>query len=220
MRIHRAGYRIIVLITFLVITILVVYSVLLPDYTILTTVLYTLGFVFIFMVIRFFRIPNRNLTEHKKAIYSAADGQVMAVEQVFEKEYFNDKRIQVSVFMSVLNVHVNFSPVSGQIVYAKHTPGRHYPAYTPKSSGLNEHNTIVIKTENGTEIMVRQIAGIMARRIISKKVKGDLVGQGEEIGIIKFGSRVDLFLPLKTNINVKPGDAARGKKTIIGTLEN
>jgi phosphatidylserine decarboxylase len=138
--------------------------------------------------------------------------------EVFEKEYFNENRIQVSVFMSVFNVHINWIPVSGKLIYMHHQPGKHYPAYTPKSSELNEKNTLIIRTKKGVEIMTRQIAGIMARRIVCDLREGDEVKQGQEIGIIKFGSRVDLFLPLNAEIKVRIGDNTRGNKTLIAKL--
>lgn len=218
MKIHPAGNKIIIILTLAVIALLVFLTLVLFKHKILLLLLYVLGLVFIILVIRFFRRPSRNNEEVPDNVCSAADGNVVAVEEVYEKEYFNEKRIQVSVFMSVFNVHVNWIPVSGEIVYLHHEPGKNYPAYAPKSSELNERNTVVISTEKGKEIMTRQIAGIMARRIICEINKGDQVLQGQEIGIIKFGSRVDLFLPLNAEVLVKIGDKVRGNKTPIARL--
>lgn len=218
MKLHPAGNKIILILSIVVIVLLTFFTLILFKYKIILLILYLMGFSFIFLVIRFFRRPSRIKEDIRGNIYSAADGTVVAVEKVYEKEYFNDYRLQVSVFMSVFNVHVNWMPVSGNIVYMHHQPGKNYPAYNPKSSEMNERNTMVIRTENGQDIMTRQIAGIMARRIICEVKKGDQVKQGQEIGIIKFGSRVDLFLPVNAEVMVKTGDKARGNTTLIAKI--
>ena len=143
----------------------------------------------------------------------------MAIQEVMEEEYFKDKRIQVSIFMSPLNVHVNWIPVSGTITTARYHPGLYLVAWHPKSSTKNERTTVVIKTEQGQEILVRQIAGYVARRIICYPKEGESVTQGSELGFIKFGSRVDLFLPLHTTLSVKTGDVVKGVETEIGKMK-
>ncbi|HQH40965.1 MAG TPA: phosphatidylserine decarboxylase family protein [Bacteroidales bacterium] len=175
--------------------------------------------IFVFFL-RFFRKPDRPFTLLKNQVVSAADGTVVVVEETTEDEYFHDRRIQVSVFMSVWNVHINWFPVSGNIVYYRYHPGDYIVAKYPKSSLKNERNTIVIRQDDGTEILVRQIAGFVARKISCYCREGDEVTQGEELGFIKFGSRVDVFLPLNAKIKVVPGNKAKGKISILAELEN
>jgi len=163
-------------------------------------------------ILRFFRNPNRSVPP-EGFIYSPADGKVVVVEQTTESEYFRDERIQVSIFMSVWNVHINWFPVAGSQSFYKYHPGKYLLARHPKSSILNERNTLVVKTSGGTEILLRQIAGIVARRIISYAAEGKGVKLGDEMGFIRFGSRVDIFFPLGTEILVKPGQKARGLVT-------
>ncbi len=180
--------------------------------------LYVTAFVFMFLVVRFFRFPDREALPDEDAVYSGADGRVVAIEKVYEKEYFNSERIQVSVFMSAMNVHINWSPVGGEVVYKKHHPGKHVVAFNPKSSLINEHTTLVFRDEKGREVMMRQIAGAVARRIICKPEPGNTVSQGEMIGMIKFGSRVDLLLPVDAKIHVEIGDLPRGCETLMARL--
>lgn len=175
--------------------------------------------IFVFFL-RFFRKPDRPFTPVKNQVVSAADGTVVVVEETTEDEYFHDRRIQVSVFMSVWNVHINWFPVSGNIVYYRYHPGDYIVAKYPKSSLKNERNTIVIRQDDGTEILVRQIAGFVARKISCYCQEGDEVTQGEELGFIKFGSRVDVFLPLNAKIKVVPGNKVKGKISILAELEN
>lgn len=172
--------------------------------------------IFLMLVVWFFRSPLRTVIADDKLILSAADGKVVVIEEVFEKEYFKDKRLQVSVFMSPLNVHLNRYPISGTVNYYRYHPGKYLVAWHPKSSELNERSTVVIGNEKGREILVRQIAGAVARRIVSYARVGNQVVQGDELGFIKFGSRVDLFLPPGTEINVKVGDNVLGNRTVIG----
>jgi len=156
-----------------------------------------------FFVIYFFRVPDRRTNRDENAIIAPADGKIIQILEEVETEYFNDKRIQISIFMSPLNVHVNTYPIDGEVVYVKYHPGKHLVASLPKASKDNEHNTVVQKHKNGEEVLFRQIAGTVARRIVSYAKNGEYAEQGEEMGIIKFGSRVDLFLPLSAKINVK-----------------
>ncbi len=174
--------------------------------------------LFFLLVLQFFRNPNRQiLAPNDKQIFAPADGKVVVIEETLETEYFKDKRLQVSIFMSPLNVHVNRNPISGIVNYIKHHEGKYLVAWHPKSSSENERTTVVIENE-GAEVLLRQIAGAVAKRIVNYLEEGDLVEQGRDMGFIKFGSRVDLFLPLGTEINVNIGDKVKGNRTIIANL--
>lgn len=173
------------------------------------------GFLFF---LQFFRNPKRNIQKDDKIILSPADGKVVVIEETEESEYLKEKRIQVSIFMSPLNVHVNRNPLSGIISYFKYHPGKYLVAWHPKSSTENERTTLVYKYPSGLEILIRQIAGAAARRIKWYVKQNDEVIQGEEFGFIKFGSRVDLFLPLDAKINVKIGDSVRGGLSRLAEL--
>jgi phosphatidylserine decarboxylase len=178
-----------------------------------------IGFaVLLYLIIQFFRIPRRTCVGQLQDIMCPADGKVVVIEEVEETEYFKDKRIQVSIFMSPLNVHANYYPISGQVSYTKYHPGLFLVAWHPKSSTDNERSTCVVKHQNGTEILFRQIAGALARRICYYAQTGDNAQQGAEFGFIKFGSRVDLFLPLGTKIDVQLGQKVKAKLTKLGTL--
>jgi phosphatidylserine decarboxylase len=170
--------------------------------------------LFWLFILRFFRDPKRGVPE-EGSVYAPADGRVVVVEETTESEYFKDERIQVSIFMSVWDVHINWYPASGSLSYYKYHPGKYLVARHPKSSTLNERNTVVIKTTRGTEILVRQIAGILARRIIPYAARGKSVKLGDEMGFIRFGSRVDIFLPAGTEILVKRGQKVRGLITAL-----
>ncbi len=174
-------------------------------------------FLYIFLL-RFFRVPSRSFASDDNKIYAPADGEVVVVEKTTENEYLKEERVQVSIFMSVWDVHINWYPCSGSISYYKYHPGKYLVARHPKSSIENERSTIVLKKKDGVEILVRQIAGIVARKISSYCAVNDNVQQGEEMGFIKFGSRVDIFLPVDTEIQVKPGDKVKGKSSIIALL--
>lgn len=171
----------------------------------------------LFMVVYFFRIPERELLVDCDKIIAPADGKIVVIEQTRENEYFKDDRIQVSIFMSPTNVHVNRSPISGSVAYQKYHPGDYLVAWHPKSSEQNERNTVVIENES-VEVLVRQIAGKLARKIRYYVEEGDKISQTNEFGFIKFGSRVDLFLPLGTEINVDLKQKVKGGVTVIGTL--
>ncbi len=170
------------------------------------------------LVVYFFRIPNRKIDRNESHILAPADGTIVVIKEVFEKEYFKDNRIQVSIFMSPLNIHQNRAPVGGEVIYINHIRGAYYPAFVEKSSNLNERCSTVFRIKNGTEILSRQIAGTVARRICTYVNPGDMIEQGNEYGFIRFGSRVDLFLPIGTKINVELDDKTVGGKTIIATL--
>ena len=168
---------------------------------------------FLILVVQFFRVPKRNCSFGENDIICPADGKVVVVEEVEEGEYFNGKRIQISIFMSPLNVHANFYPISGITKYVKYHPGLFLVAWHPKSSTDNERSTIVVKHTNGKEVLFRQIAGAVARRICYYATEGSEAKQGEEFGFIKFGSRIDVFLPLDSKIDVKIGDIVKAKLT-------
>ncbi len=171
--------------------------------------------VFYGFMVHFFRNPDRNTVSTQNEIVAPADGEVVIIKKVFEKEYLKKECIQVSIFMSPLNVHVNRYPTSGKVVYTKYHPGKYLFAWLPKSSELNERTTVVVKNENNQEILFRQIAGAMARRIVLYSKVNDNAKVGEDYGFIKFGSRVDVFLPLDTKILAKIGDKPVGGETII-----
>ncbi len=168
-------------------------------------------------ILSFFRIPSRKLTIQENAIIAPADGEVVVIEEVQADEYFLDRRIQVSIFMSPFNVHVNRNPVSGEVVYSQYHPGKYLVAWHPKSSTENERHSVVYRTQ-GKEILVKQIAGALAKRIVNYLQPGQTVKQTEEMGFIKFGSRVDLLLPLDAKIQVQMGDKPKGGVTVIATL--
>jgi len=168
---------------------------------------------FLILVVQFFRVPIRNCPFGVNDIICPADGKIVVVEEVEETEYFKDRRIQISIFMSPLNVHANFYPISGITKYVKYHPGLFLVAWHPKSSTDNERSTIVVKHTNGKEVLFRQIAGAVARRICYYATEGSEAKQGEEFGFIKFGSRIDVFLPLDSKIDVKIGDFVKAKLT-------
>lgn len=216
--IHKEGRKIIAFVAILMLTIDAI-TLLFTNNSILQTVILVLSALILLFVMRFFRIPNRIHIPEENIVFSPADGEVVAVEERFENEYLKKKCMQISVFMSVWNIHINWFPFNGEISYSKYHPGKFLIARHPKSSELNERNSIVIKTDNKTEILVRQIAGFVARRIVSYATLNKKVSAGEEIGFIKFGSRVDIFLPLDSNILVKPGDKVKGTITKLAMLK-
>ena len=173
-------------------------------------------FLFLFvMILQFFRNPNRAISPDDNKIVAPVDGKVVVIEEVFEPEYFKDKRLQVSIFMSPINVHVTRYALSGLVKYSKYHPGKYLVAWHPKASTENERTTVVIENKVFGEIMYRQIAGALAKRIVNYAEEGTQVVQGTDAGFIKFGSRVDIYLPLGTKVNVKLQEKAVGNKTII-----
>ena len=219
-RLHEEGTRAI-LIAFAVIAATIVFvNWLWPSQTIWHYLLYVFEFVFFILTIRFFRVPIwRKTTMEEDAVVSPADGLVAANEVVLEDEYFHDRRRQVSIFMSIYDVHINFFPFDGKVTYYKYHPGKFLLAFKPKSSTDNEHNTIVLKDKKGREILVRQIAGFVARRIVCDLQAGDEAVVGEELGMIRFGSRVDVFLPLDAEVKVKINQKTTGKETVLAVLK-
>ncbi|MBD1430829.1 phosphatidylserine decarboxylase family protein [Sphingobacterium litopenaei] len=177
--------------------------------------LYLLSAFLFITIVQFFRSPKKLITLDENAVLCPADGKVVVIEETEETEYFKDKRLQVSIFMSPTNVHVNRNPISGIVSYFKYHPGKFLVAWHPKSSTENERTTVVVKKSNEVEVLFRQIAGALARRIVWYVKEGDNVQQGEEFGFIKFGSRVDVFLPIGTKITVNIGEKVVGGKTVI-----
>jgi phosphatidylserine decarboxylase len=217
-KIHREGHKILLVsgIILLVINLIVAY---IFRNLVLYYIAAGISLVIIAAFASFFRIPHRKFNENDNKIIAPADGRVVVIEETHEKEYFGDKRIQVSIFMSPANVHVNRNPISGVVKYQKYHPGKYLVAWHPKSSEKNERNTVVIEHEDtGMEILIRQIAGKLARKIRWYLNEGDEVEQNGELGFIKFGSRVDLFLPIGTKIEVDLKQKVKGGITVIGTL--
>ena len=172
--------------------------------------------LFVFLI-SFFRIPNRELTVEEKYVVSPCDGKVVVIEETVDPEYFKDKRLQISIFMSPANVHVNRNPVSGEVLYSQHHKGKFLVAWDPKSSTDNERHSVVIRNNNG-EILVKQIAGALAKRIVNYLKVGQQVSQSDEMGFIKFGSRVDLLLPTGTEVTCKLGDTVKGGITVLAKI--
>ncbi len=216
MRIHKEGFKIIFIVFVVLLLSLVFINYYNPSQTLVHYFLYVSSFFFFVFIVRFFRNPYRELMMDEKVIFSPADGKVVVIEETFESEYFKDNRLQVSIFMSPVNVHKNWYPISGIVEFYKHHSGRFLVAWHPKSSDLNERTTVVIRKDDGTKILVRQIAGAVAQRISCYAKTAKTVTQGHELGFIKFGSRVDLFLPLSTKILVTKGQKVTGNFTIIG----
>ena len=219
-RLHEEG-TVAILITLAVIAVTVfLVNWLWPSQTVWHYLLYAFELVVLVLTVRFFRVPIwRKTTIAENAVLSPADGIVAANEEVLEDEYFHEKRRQLSIFMSIYDVHINFFPFDGEVTYYKYHPGKFLLAFNPKSSTDNEHNTIVLKDTKGREILVRQIAGFVARRIVCALEPGDQAVVGEELGMIRFGSRVDVFLPLDAEIKVKIGDKTTGKETVLAILK-
>ncbi len=206
---HKEGHKIII-VSFLVsaiITLILENSI--STYPLKIT-LQTFVLFYLIMILQFFRNPKRTTKIDQNKIISPVDGKIVIIKEVFEKEYFKDKRLQISIFMSPINVHVTRYAISGKVVFSKYHPGKYLVAWHPKSSEKNERTTIVIKNNTFGEILYRQIAGALARRIINYAKRGQEVIQGNDAGFIKFGSRVDLFLPIKTKINVNLNEHVKG----------
>ncbi len=218
MGIHKEGYKILAygFIGLLVINIII--NIIFADYDLVRWAFIICSMMLYIFLLFFFRWPARHLEPDHRLIYAPADGKVVVIEETFEKEYFNDIRLQVSIFMSPFNVHSNRYPVSGRIKYVRYHPGNYMVAWHPKSSELNERSTIVIETIDGTEVLVRQIAGAVARRIVTYARENQEVLQGDELGFIKFGSRVDVFLPVGTEIEVPILQQVMANKSIIAKI--
>ncbi len=220
MKIHKEGYNSIVAATIAASILVVGINYFFPVQTIFHLLGYSGLFVIWIIIIRFFRMPYREFVEDSDIVLCPADGTIVAIEEVFVDEFFNDRRKQVSVFMSPSNVHVNRYPVSGKIVYTNYWPGSFLVAWHPKSSTENERNTVVVDHAKYGPIMVRQIAGALARRIVCYSKPDERIQQGRELGFIKFGSRVDLFLPLEADIKIALEQKVQGGITVIAKLDD
>ena len=216
--IHKEGIKIILFVFLLLVLLNLLLMIYIPSGFPVKLIVVSISLILILFFCLFFRKPKRNLTPDDRLIFAPADGKIVAIEETLEDEFFGDDRIQVSVFMSIWNVHLNWYPISGKIIYYKYHPGNYLVARHPKSSTKNERNTIVIDNQHTGKILIRQIAGIVARRIISNARQDKIVGQGDELGFIRFGSRVDLFLPRGTQILVKPGDQVRGRLSPVASI--
>lgn len=215
MKFHKEGYAslLIVLVFSAIITFIAHYF--FPTFAIAHWFAYALSGFLIITILQFFRSPKRVFTQGDNLIISPADGKVVVIEEAEEPEYFKGKRLQVSVFMSPINVHVNRYPIAGDVAFFKYHPGKFLAAWEPKSSTDNERTTVVVKHNSGKEVLFRQIAGALARRIVWYCKEGDKASQCGEMGFIKFGSRVDLFLPLDVKVKVKIGDVVKGSQTVL-----
>ncbi len=219
MTIHKEGFPTIMITGGILLALNIFTKLYLPqEYKYVETALLIFSIIFFLLILQFFRNPSRKLTRGEKVVIAPADGKVVVIEETDEPEVLNDRRIQVSIFMSPVNVHVNRYPVSGEITYSKYHPGAYLVAWHPKSSTENERTTVVIQTNTKIKILLRQIAGAVARRIVCYPKEGWMVRQGEEMGFIKFGSRVDLYLPLNAKIKVNLNQKVRGGETIIAEL--
>ena len=220
MKIHKEGFGIIfmtVVICSIIETLVLFFGLnSWANLSLITLSLIPLG-IFV-LVVQFFRLPSRKNNYEDGIVLCPADGKVVVIEEVEETEYFNDRRIQISIFMSPLNVHANYHPIKGMVKYIKYHPGLFLVAWHPKSSTDNERSTFVVEHETGKEVLFRQVAGAVARRICYYPTEGQYVEVGQEFGFIKFGSRIDLFLPLGTKIDVSIGDVVKAKLTRIGEI--
>lgn len=217
MKVHREGYQTIALcgLFFVILNIVMFYF--LPYSLIwLSWAIFILSFLFFLFIISFFRVPNRVLTLDENKIIAPADGKVVVIEETVDEEYFKDKRLQISIFMSPANVHQNLNPVNGEVLYSKYHKGKYLVAWDPKSSTENERHSVVIQAKQ-SPILVKQIAGAVARRIVNYLKAGQKVEQGGELGFIKFGSRVDVLLPVGTKVHVNLEQHVKGGITVLAS---
>jgi len=211
---HKEGHTIILIFLFAVIADILLLEYILDD-GLIKLILQSVSILILLLILQFFRNPVRNTIINEKHIISPVDGKVVNIEKVYEKEYFKDERLQVSIFMSPFNVHVTRYPISGKVKFSKYHPGEYLVAWHPKSSEKNERTTIVLENKVVGEILYRQIAGALARRIVNYAEVGENVTQGKDAGFIKFGSRVDLFLPVDSILNIEINQHVRGGEDII-----
>jgi phosphatidylserine decarboxylase len=220
MTIHKEGYKTITLTIIVLFFANLMINRLASGQVMVQQIFLVLSLIFIIIILQFFRNPKIKIQKDAQLVLAPADGKVVVIEEVVEDEYLKEKRKQVSIFMSPINVHVNRNPVGGEISFFKYHPGKYLVAWHPKSSTENERTTVVYKLANGTEILIRQIAGALARRICWYIKEGKKVEQGTEFGFIKFGSRVDLFLPLDAEILVQANQVTKGGRTPIARLKS
>ena len=218
MTIHKEGYTSLALCILFIFVLNAVIQFYHPHAYTLKWVVYIFSAVLFLIILQFFRSPSRAVIADETQVLCPADGKVVVIEETEETEFLKDKRIQLSVFMSPINVHVNRNPIAGVVKYFKYNPGKYLVAWHPKSSTENERTTIVIENSAGVAVLFRQIAGAMARRIVWYVKEGDRVEQGQQFGFIKFGSRVDVFLPLGSKINVSLGEVVKGGRTVLAEL--
>ena len=218
MRLHKEGYKILALGFTVLLAVNILARFIWTDSVLARWAIIVISLITYIFVLFFFRAPVRTLDPDPGLIYAPADGKVVVIEETVENEYFKDLRLQVSIFMSPFNMHSNRYPVSGKVKYVQYHPGHYMVAWHPKSSELNERSSIVIETETGPEILIRQIAGAVARRIVTYAKPDQKVTQGEELGFIKFGSRVDIFLPVGTEIEIPILQQVKASKSIIAKI--
>lgn len=218
MTIHKEGRALLFILLLLLFAINALLAYFFPGREVLQQVAIGVSIVLYLLVLQFFRNPNVNVARNDKYVLAPADGRIVTIEETEETEYFHDRRKQISIFMSPVNVHVNRSPVGGQVSFYRYHPGKYLVAWHPKSSIENERTTLVVKMTNGVEILFRQIAGAVARRIKCYAKEGQSLHQGQEFGFIKFGSRVDVFVPKDARIIVSAGEKTIAGKTILAEL--
>ncbi|HVW96341.1 MAG TPA: phosphatidylserine decarboxylase family protein [Mucilaginibacter sp.] len=218
MTFHKEGYTSLAICVLFIFVLNALISFYLPGAHVLKWIVYILSFLLFVTIVQFFRSPKITIDKHNKHVLCPADGKVVVIEETVESEFLKDKRIQLSVFMSPVNVHINRNPIAGVVKYFKYNPGKYLVAWHPKSSTENERTTIAIENNEGVTVLFRQIAGALARRIVWYVKEGDVVDQGEQFGFIKFGSRVDVFLPLGSEIKVELGQVVKGGRTILAEL--
>jgi phosphatidylserine decarboxylase len=218
MSIHKEGYKILIFGLIILLIINIAVNIIWADIELLRWAVIICSLMLYVFLLFFFRLPARAMEPDPGLIYAPADGKIVVIEETMENEYFKDMRLQVSIFMSPFNVHSNRYPVSGLVKYVRYHPGQNMVAWHPKSSELNERSSIVVETKGGTEILIRQIAGAVARRIVTYSQKDQTVVQGDELGFIKFGSRVDVFLPIGTEVDVPILQQVKANKTIIAKI--
>lgn len=216
---HKEGYKIIFISMVIMVALIFTIDALVTLEWLRKTLMLVLVVLFL-LILQFFRNPKRHTVLNDAKIIAPVDGKVVVIEEVFEKEYFKDKRQQVSIFMSPINVHVTRYPISGKVVYSKYHPGKYLVAWHPKSSEENERTTVVVEGPNAGKILYKQIAGAMAKRIVNYAQEGENAVQGGDSGFIKFGSRVDVLLPLNAKIKVQLNERVRGGETVIAEIEN
>lgn len=219
MRIHHEGYRLIAAFAALTIGMAAVVHFWMPLPEFIKILLYIGFLAFLIWIIRFFRFKVREIIVNENTVIAPADGKVVVIEEIENAEYFGDKRIQVSIFMSPNNIHVNWIPLDGKVSYRKYFPGKYLVAWHPKSSMENERTSIVLEGKDGKSILVRQIAGALARRIVCYPEEGQILSQGDELGFIKFGSRVDVLLPMDALVHVKLDQKVKGRETAIASFQ-
>src|ERR1700761_294731 len=218
MTIHKEGYTSIALCILFIFVLNAGIQFYFPQAYVIKWIIYILSFALFVIILQFFRSPYLAVDQDERYVLCPADGKVVVIEEADETEFLKDRRIQISVFMSPINVHINRNPISGVVKYFKYHPGKYLVAWHPKSSTENERTTIVIENSVGVQVLFRQIAGALARRIVWYVKEGDVVEQGDQFGFIKFGSRVDVFLPLGTEIKVGIGEVVKGGKTVLAVL--